>query len=106
MEPAGVEPASARRARANLSYSRQTAYSPKVGGSVTLTVTPHSNATNSSIDRPAWRISARSVPFLSSIGLGWSDGGEGPRVSQNDMGPTLTIGFVAHHAERLDCLAP
>jgi hypothetical protein len=106
MEPAGVEPDAASRNEVDLSYFREIAYSQRPSATVTLTVTPHSNATNSSIDRPAWRISARSVPFLSSIGLGWSDGGEGPRVSQNDMGPTLTIGFVAHHAERLDCLAP
>jgi hypothetical protein len=42
VEPAGVEPASARRAGPDLSHSRETAYSPWVGGCVTLTVTPHS----------------------------------------------------------------
>jgi hypothetical protein len=69
MEPAGVEPASARQARPILSYYRKSAYSQCAASAVTLAVTPHNNATNSSNGRPAWRISARSVPFPSSL---WS----------------------------------
>jgi hypothetical protein len=41
MEPAGVEPVAARRAGPDLSYSRETPYSPRLGACVTLTVTPH-----------------------------------------------------------------
>jgi hypothetical protein len=41
VEPAGVEPVAARRTGLDLSSSRETAYSPRAHGCVTLTVTPH-----------------------------------------------------------------
>jgi hypothetical protein len=47
MEPAGVEPVATRRGRPDLSCSRETAYSQRLGGHVTLTVTPHGTSLRS-----------------------------------------------------------